>query len=251
VFETNSRGDVAVITMAHGKANALDSEFCDALAVEFNELRTASPRAVVLTGQGAIFSAGVNLLRTLDAGPDYVRDFLPRLHRLYETIFFFPKPVVAAINGHAVAGGCVLACACDRRVMVREPGRIGVTELLVGLPFPTLAFEIMRFVTASHCFEDMVFSGATFLPQDGAERGLVNEVVGAEELMDRAFAAANTLAATAPNASALTKRQSREPAMDRYNRDGARFDAEVTEIWTSEQATRTIRDYVSRTLKKQ
>jgi enoyl-CoA hydratase/carnithine racemase len=79
----------------------------------------------------------------------------------------------------------------------------------------------------------------------------VNEVVGAEELMDRAFAAANTLAATAPNAFALTKRQSHEPVMDRYQRDGARFDAEVTEIWTSEQARRTIRDYVSRTLKKQ
>ena len=119
------------------------------------------------------------------------------------------------------------------------------------MPFPTLAIEIMRFVTASHYFEHMVFSGATFPPQDGAERGLVNEIVGAEELMDRAFAAANTLAAIAPNAFALTKRQSRGPAIDRYNRDGVRFDAEVTEIWTSEQATRTIRDYVSRTLKKQ
>lgn len=251
MFETTSRGDVALIAMTHGKANALDSEFCDALAVEFNELRTAGPRAVVLTGQGAIFSAGVNLLRALEQGPDYLRDFLPRLHRLYETIFFFPKPVVAAINGHAVAGGCVLACACDRRVMVREPGRIGVTELLVGLPFPTLAFEIMRFVTASHRFEDVIFSGATFPSHEGTARGLVTEIVGAEELLDRAVAGAGTLAAIAPNAFALTKRQSREPVMHRYQRDGARFDAEVTDIWTSEQATRTIRDYVSRTFKKQ
>lgn len=251
MFQTTARGDVAIVTMTHGRANALDSEFCDVLAVEFNELRTAAPRAVVLTGQGSIFSAGVNLLRALEQGPDYLRDFLPRLHRLYETIFFFPKPVVAAINGHAVAGGCVLACACDRRVMVREPGRIGVTELLVGLPFPTLAFEIMRFVTATQHFEDVIFSGATFPAHDGANRGLVNEIVGAEELLDRAGAAAETLASIAPNAFALTKRQSREPAMDRYSRDGARFDAEVTEIWTSEQATRTIRDYVSRTFKKQ
>ena len=251
MLETNSRGDVAIITMAHGKANALDSEFCDALAVEFNELRTSNARAVVLTGQGAIFSAGVNLLRALDDGPNYVRDFLPRLHRLYETLFFFPKPVVAAINGHAVAGGCVLACACDRRVMVREPGRIGVTELLVGLPFPTLAFEIMRLVAASQHFEDVIFSGATFPPQDGAERGLVHEIVEAEELLGRAKAAAVTLATIAPAAFALTKRQSREPVMDRYQRDGARFDAEVTDIWTSQQATKTIRDYVSRTFKKQ
>ncbi len=250
MFQTSPHGDVAVITMAHGKANALDSEFCDALAVEFNELRTATARAVILAGQGTIFSAGVNLLRALDSGPDYIRDFLPRLHRLYETIFFFPKPVVAAINGHAVAGGCVLACACDRRVMTHEPGRIGVTELLVGLPFPTLAFEIMRFVTAPHHFEEVIFSGATFPPAEGAERGLVNDAVAGEDLIDRAVAAAEALASIAPNAFALTKRQSREPAMDRYQRDGARFDAEVTQIWTSEQATRTIRDYVSRTFKK-
>ena len=61
---------------------------------------------MVLTGQGKIFSAGVNLKRLSEGGADYIRQFLPALHRLYDAVFFHPKPVVAAINGHAIAGGC-------------------------------------------------------------------------------------------------------------------------------------------------
>jgi enoyl-CoA hydratase len=249
MFEKMTRADVAILTMKHGKANALDSEFCDALTAAFDEIGSSESRAVVLTGQGTIFSAGVNLLRLLD-GSDYIADFLPRLHKLYETIFFFPKPVVAAVNGHAVAGGCVLACACDRRVMIHGAGRIGVTELLVGLPFPTLALEIMRFTTAPNSFEEVIFGAATFSAQDGSRRGLVSEVVNGAEALDRATEIAGSLAAIAANTFALTKQQSREPVMQCYQRVGAAFDAKVLDIWTSEQATRTIGDYVNRTLKK-
>ena len=105
------------------------------------ELRGSDAKAVVLTGQGKIFSAGVDLKRLSEGGADYIRKFLPVLHKLYDTVFYHPKPVVAAINGHAIAGGCVLACCADRRIMAREGGRIGVTESLVGVPFPALAFD--------------------------------------------------------------------------------------------------------------
>ena len=95
---------IALVTMRHGKVNALDSELCGALAACFAELRDGAAKAVVLTGQGRIFSAGVDLIRVSDGGADYIRRFLPALHRLYDAVFFHPKPVVAAINGHAIAG---------------------------------------------------------------------------------------------------------------------------------------------------
>ena len=116
----------------------------------------------MLTGQGKIFSAGVDLKRLSEGGADYIRQFLPALHRLYDAVFFHPKPVVAAINGHAIAGGCVLACCADRRIMARRGGRIGVTEMLVGVPFPALAFEIMRHATPPYFFSETILSGATF-----------------------------------------------------------------------------------------
>ena len=73
----------------------------------------------MLTGQGKIFSCGRRSETVSESDADYIRRFLPSLHRLYETVFFHPKPVVAAVNGHAIAGGCVLACCADRRIMAQ------------------------------------------------------------------------------------------------------------------------------------
>ena len=84
------------------------------------------------------------------------------MHKLYDAVFYHPKPVVAAINGHAIAGGAVLACCADRRIMARESGRIGVTELLVGVPFPALAFEIVRFAVPGIFSPRFALSGATY-----------------------------------------------------------------------------------------
>ena len=114
---------IAVVAIRHGKANALDIELCDAIAQCFEKLRSSEARAVVVTGQGRMFSAGVDLLQVSSGGPDYVRGFLPALHRLYDAVFFHPKPVVAAINGHAIAGGCVLVCCADRRKIGRASCR--------------------------------------------------------------------------------------------------------------------------------
>jgi len=250
MIELSDRGGVAVVTMAHGKANALDVEFCEALATQFAKLRDASTRAVVLTGQGRMFSAGVDLLRLSDGGAPYVRRFLPALHRLFEAVFFFPKPVVAAVNGHAIAGGCVLECCADRRIAAKDGGRIGVTELLVGVPFPPLAFEVMKFASPPRYLADGMYSGATFTPDVALTRGLIDEVAEASALLDRAVAAAETLAMLSPKAFAQTKQQVRQPAADALERHGKRIDEASMSIWTSDETIGHIRDYVARTFKR-
>jgi enoyl-CoA hydratase len=250
MIELTQRGGVAVVTMMHGKANALDIEFCNAIAEQFEKLRTAPAEAVVLTGQGRMFSAGVDLVRLSDGGADYVRRFLPALHRLYDTLFFFPKPVVAAVNGHAIAGGCVLECCADKRIAARDGGRIGVTELLVGVPFPPLAFEVMKFATPPRYLADGMYSGATFTPDVALARGLVDELAEGPALLDRAIAAAETLAALSPKAFAQTKQQIRQPVADALERHGKRIDTAAMEVWTAPETLDRIRDYVSRTFKK-
>ena len=250
MIELSRRGGIAVLTMAHGKANALDIEFCEALAKQFEALRSSDTKAVVLTGQGRMFSAGVDLIRLSEGGADYVRRFLPALHRLYDTVFFFPKPVVAAVNGHAIAGGCVLECCADKRIAAKDGGRIGVTELLVGVPFPPLAFEVMRFASPPRYFGDGMLSGATFTPDVALTRGLVDELADAPALLDRAVAAAGTLAALSPRAFAQSKQQLRQPVTDAMERHAKRVDAGATEIWTAPETLASIRDYVSRTFKK-
>src|SRR5919201_5523401 len=89
-----------------------------------------------------------------------------KANAMFAAVFTHPKPVVAAVNGHAIAGGCVLACAADRRLMARDSIRIGITELLVGVVFPPLPMEIMRHAVAPEHFEEAVLSGTTYLPAE-------------------------------------------------------------------------------------
>jgi enoyl-CoA hydratase len=250
MIDIKTDAGIAVLTLAQGKANALDIEFCEALTARFMELRKTDAKAVVITGQGKIFSAGVDLIRLSEGGADYIRKFLPALHKLYGAVFYHPKPVVAAINGHAIAGGCVLACCADRRAMANDGGRIGVTELLVGVPFPALAFEIMRFATPPYFFSETVLSGATFSAEAAAHRGWVNEAVEPAALMERALAAAQSLAALSPAAFAQTKMQIRQAVTERMAQSGQATDKAAAEIWTAPATLAYIHDYVAKTLKK-
>src|SRR5215470_4607203 len=132
MIERSQHEGILTLRLAHGKASLLDVELLDALLRELDGV-AEDVRALILTGTGSIFSAGVDLFRLTQEGKDYVRRFLPLLSRLLCTLFTFPRPVVAAASGHAIAGGCVLVVACDIRLMAEGAGRIGVPELLVGV----------------------------------------------------------------------------------------------------------------------
>jgi enoyl-CoA hydratase len=250
VLEVTHQADIAVLRISHGKANALDIELCRHITHRLEELGTSSAQAIVLTGRNEIFSAGVDLIRALEGGANYLRDFLPVLRKLFDVVFFYPKPVVAAINGHAIAGGCVLACAADQRVMARGSGRIGVTELLVGLPFPAIALEIMRVTAVPAFFREVIFGAGRYPAEAAAARGLVDTIVDPEGLLASAMEAAKSLASLSPAAFALTKSQTRQPVLDEMQRYAGGFDKAVDEIWLAPESASRIRDYVSKTFRK-
>ena len=249
MIDISEQGEIAVVTLRHGKANAMDVEFCEAIAAAFEKLKRSKAKAVVLTGEGKIFSAGVDLLRALDGGADYFHKFLPALSKAFVTVFFFPKPVVAAVNGHAIAGGCVLACCADRRLMAKGTGRIGIPELLVGVPFPTVPLEVMRFTVASRFLQDVFLTGSTYLSEEALPRGLADEIVEPGDLMQHAIAAAKHFAAIRTDAFAITKLQLRQIVADRCASETKRFETVLNELWCAPEAFERIRDYVSRTFK--
>ena len=250
MFDVKTEGGIAVITMAQGKANALDIEFCNGLVSGFAALRSAETKAVVLTGQGKMFCAGVDLKRLSEGGAGYIRKFLPALHRFYDVIFHFPKLVVAAINGHAIAGGAVLAACADRRIMAREGGRIGVTELQVGVPFPALAFEIVRFAVPPRYLAEFTLGAETYATDAALHKGWIDEVVEPGDLMTRALTVAKELALLSPPAFAQTKKQIRQAITERLAQSGPATDKAVTDIWCAPATLGYIRDYVERTLTK-
>ena len=250
MIEVAVDGGIAVLTMTHGKANALDIEFCNALSGRVDAFARSEAKALVLTGQGAIFSAGVDLKRVSGGGAPYIRAFLPALHRLYDTVFFCDKPVVAAINGHAIAGGAVLAACADRRILARGGGRIGVTEMLVGVPFPALAFEVLRFALPPRHLPEFTLGGATYATDAALSRGWVDEAVDPDALLPRALAAARELAALSPLAFVQTKTQIRQAVAECYASSGEATDKAVTDIWCADETLARIDGYVARTLKK-
>jgi len=249
MIELAKRGRIAVLTMAHGKANAMDLEFCADFTARFDECRAPDVAAVVITGQGKIFSAGVDLLRIVDGGAPYVRQFLPALGGMLEAVFAFEKPVVAAINGHAIAGGCILACAADRK-FITPLATIGVPELLVGVPFPVVPLEILRFSVPAQHLQVLIAGGAVQQADQAVAHGLADAVVEPVALMRRAMTIAEAMAAIPRDAFALTKRALREPAVRRMLDAAFRIDPEVVEVWAHDDTLRAIRGYVERTFKK-
>jgi enoyl-CoA hydratase len=250
MIETSRVGRVAVLRMVHGKANALDLELCLALAEEVEAARRSDAAALVLTGQGTIFSAGVDLVRVLDGGEPYVRVFLPALERAFRELVACEKPLVAAVNGHAIAGGCVIACAADLRLLARGSARLGVPELRVGVPFPPLALEILRHAASHAGLRTLLLGGETYAGEAALERGLADELVEPAELLPRAIEASERLASIPAAAFALTKDALWSDARATLQREGLRLDERVTELWTRPETLQAIRGYVERTFKK-
>ena len=250
MIDIQQRGEIAILRMNHGKANAFDLEFCEEVVKRLDGVSQSAARALIITGQGRIFSAGVDLFRVVDGGPAYVRRFLPALKKAFETLLCFPKPFIAAINGHAVAGGCVLACAADHRLMALDSGKIGIPELRVGVPFPTVALELVRFVVPPTHFRNLVYGGATFSPQEAKEIGIVDATVAPAELLDRAVALAESLAAIPQEVFTMTKRQVRDPLMKRIRESAGEFDAAIDALWAEPATLEAIRTYLARTLKR-
>src|SRR6266508_1385540 len=156
--EVESAADVTLVRLRHGTVNALDVELLAELADRRGQLRDDGDGAVVLTGNGRVFSAGVDLVRVLDGGRGYIDRLIPSLAEVFASLFVLPRPVVAAIEGAAVAGGCILACACDYRLMAKDAGPIGASELIVGVPFPLAAIEVLRHASGPHT-DELVYTG--------------------------------------------------------------------------------------------
>jgi len=235
---------VTWLTLGHGKANLMDLESCTGIAQEMEAL-AQGVGPVVITGTGRIFSAGVDLRRILDGGADYIAAFLPALERMLRATFELPRPLVAALNGHAIAGGCVLACAADLTLMADGGGRIGVPELAVGVPFPPMALNVMTTRVPPHKLRQVILAAATHPAEEALALGLVDRVVTPDTLTDAAQAAAVGLGQTPASVYAATKRALIADAIARV--DGGSL-GESIELWCSEPVLTAIRTYVAATL---
>lgn len=143
-------------------------------------IREAGDDAIFLTGDGDAFSAGLNLKEVASLDVPGMTRFLGILEDLVKALYEHPAPVVAWVNGHAIAGGCVLALCADVRVVTRREGaRIGLNEVALGLKFPPLTFAMIRARVPSPSFDRVILEAGLYDPSTAKELGLV-DVLGEE-----------------------------------------------------------------------
>ena len=211
-IETTQTDGIAVLTLASDKVNALDVETLGEITAFVDACnRDAAVAGLVVTGRGSIFSAGLNVGEVLDNDAERTGVLLDALNTALVRLFAFPKPTVAAINGPAIAGGCILACACDKRLIV-EGARIGATELKVGVSFPVFAVELLLHACGAGA-EQLILDAALVDGEEACRRGLAHRVVGPDDLLSEALTLAGTLARLDASAYALAKATTRRHAL--------------------------------------
>ena len=239
------RQDVAILRMTHGKVNALDVELLIAVREAFESVHQS--RAVVLTGNQRAFSAGLDLRALLAAEVTYSDGLLSELVRTSLTIFHHPRPVIAAIDGPAIAGGAILALAADQRFM--SHGVIGLPELDVGVPFPPAHIEIARHVLGHH-LQQHLLGGAVVDAQTALSNNMIDRIVELEDLVDSAVLAAQRLARVPAQTYALVKSQLHFPATSAIEAIPDGLDQEICETWKSKDVREGIQAQVDRMTKK-
>lgn len=234
-------GGIATVVLERGKVNALNPAVVDELSTTFAALRSdAAAGAVVLTGRGSFFSFGFDIPELLACTREEFARFVTGFTTLYRDLFVFPKPLVAALNGHAVAGGCMLALTSDRAILVQGNAKISLNEIAFGSSVFAGSVEMLQFRTGARASE-VLYCGAMYAAEAAREIGLVAEVVAPEALLDRARAIAGELAARRPAAFAGIKSLLRKPVADAMARREADSIKEFVDIWYSEPTWTNLR----------
>src|SRR2546427_3081919 len=166
-------GEVALIRLENGKANAIGPSFLDRLESLLGQLGDA--RAAVITGQGSAFSAGLDLPTLVDLDRVRMRAFVLRFETAMMRVFELPIPLVAAVNGHAVAGGCVLALQADVRIGADREARIGLNETQLGIGLPAPVVETLRWQGPGASLAPLALEGRLVLPRAALHLGLLHE----------------------------------------------------------------------------
>ena len=182
------REGVMLLTFDRPPVNAMDAASAAALQAAFKEIDAAPPgKALVITGAGTTFSAGLDLKVVPRYSREEQREMVGAINRMIAAIYRMPRPTVAALNGHAMAGGLVLALACDYRIAVTTPCKLGLTEVNVGVPYPAVALLVTREELPKHTARVLTLTGKTFAPDEALRMGIVDELAPPAELLARAI----------------------------------------------------------------
>jgi len=203
--------DCAVVVMNTNKVNAQNDRFFTDLHDAFDRLeRDFNPHPVVLTGQGDVFSAGIDFQYSFDifgsGDLDKIREWYRNYRATNLRIFQYPRPTVAAINGHAIAGGLITALDCDFRVAARKSAKFGLNEVPIGIPMPAAYIEIIKYALGDQVGALTTLRGLLYTLGESEKLGFFHEVVEPDQLLSTAIRWAKCITPDSNTAYAMSKK---------------------------------------------
>jgi len=228
--------EICVLRMDRPPANAFTLEFGRDFARAFEFATKAGCRALVLTGAGGFFSGGLDLKVVPRYTAEEQAAFLEVLNRMVGEIYACPLPVVAAVNGHAVAGAFVLALTADYRVGPLGDSRFGLTEARVGIPFPAVPAVVVEAALAPADVRYITLYAKTFGPDEAVVRGFLDELQPRESVLPRALDVAQDLASMPSEGYARIKQQFRAQAIAQIEKLNAEQSDPMLTSWVNDEA---------------
>jgi len=202
-----SSGHLSTITFNRpDKRNAITTQMIAELQTALDEIEKTHTRVVILTATGKAFCAGIDLelLQSIarQSASENQEDSR-RIAKMFRKIWSYSRPIIAAVNGHALAGGCGIATLCDFTLAVPE-AKFGYTEVKIGFLPAIVSVFLLRQIGEKRC-RDLLLTGRLIEASEAKEMGLVNEIVPAENLMNRANELAETILAASPSSITRAK----------------------------------------------
>ncbi len=244
-LQISENAGIAKVALSRGKVNAVNEKVVDELAENFRKLEeNRNVRAVILTGTGKFFTFGFDIPEFLGYPKnDFIR-YLTKFTDFYTYLFTYSKPVIAALNGHTIAGGCMMAIACDYRIMVPGKTKISLNEINFGSSLFAGSVELMKLWLGQRNAETAMLSGAMYSPEEAHRLGLIDQVVAPEELEREAEKIARQYAEKDPAAFRSIKKLLRKPLADDMKKRERDSILEFVDIWYSEETWKKLQDKV-------
>ena len=237
---------VTVLRMRGGKGNAFSAAFLADLARAVDEVERSDARGLVITGDAGFFSVGLALPDLIDLDRDALRTFIDGFAYAMRRVLTSPLPTVAAIDGHAIAGGTVLALQCDARFAATGTYKLGLREVQIGIGLPAAVVEPLRLRVPPTSLTTLALEGALFGPERGRELGLIDDVVAPADLLPRAIARAAELGHAPRVAYQQVKASILRPAIEALERHDATEREKWLDTWYAPDAQRLLRDQVAK-----
>ena len=239
---------VAVVKLDNGAINPLNLEVIHELSATLARLR-AMPEIhalVVSSASEKFFSIGFDIPSLFDLPRDSFSEFFQAFNQVCMDLYTLPKPTIAAITGHAIAGGCILALCCDYRLIGTGRKLIGLNEIKLGVPVPYVADCILQSIVGTREARDVVESGEFFEAEASFKKGLVDEVLPQDQVMARAMEKAEQLSLLSPEAYSTIKENRIEQVKTRIQASWEEKQQDFVEMWYSEAARKQLREAMKR-----